>query len=361
MKVVHLISGDLWAGAEIATYHLIRAQSEQLGEPVHCALLNEGELAARLREAGIPIAIYPESQMGLLALARRLRQEFRIYDLVHAHRDKESLLAALSGRPWVVTQHGRPEPFYGFSRTKRRLAEWLDLQLKRFSSRGVIAVSEEVATWLQTRIGTTPLFQLANGIADPATGVDLIPYQERPSRIGVLGRLAPVKNFSLAIKALAHTSNVTLEVVGDGPENSRLKKLASDLGLDQRIAFVGHDAHPLARLAGWRCLLITSEHEGHPINMLEAMGLGTPLLVAPIAGLKAPIDAGAGWMVSSRDPEEWGAQIARVMKQETASAQASHNARRYFEANLQVASVATQSLKIYRELLPLGSQKKLDR
>ena len=61
LRVVHLLSADLWAGAEVATFHLLRALAARSDVAVRAVLLNAGELARRLEAAGVPVAVEPEA------------------------------------------------------------------------------------------------------------------------------------------------------------------------------------------------------------------------------------------------------------------------------------------------------------
>ena len=110
MKIAHIASGDLWAGAEVATYHLLSALAERADLTVSAVVLNSGELANRLRARGIAVALTSEAGNSFVALRRNVQAHLTGADLVHAHRYKENLLAALSGHPWVTTRHGQLEP-----------------------------------------------------------------------------------------------------------------------------------------------------------------------------------------------------------------------------------------------------------
>src|SRR6266850_8432719 len=116
VRVLHLFSGDLWAGAEVMVANLL----EQLGhdpavEPIAVGL-NDGVLIRRLAARGVETHVLSEGAQGFARLAlecaRRLRG--RRIDLVHAHRYKENLLAAVVARMLhirrtVTTVHGVPE------------------------------------------------------------------------------------------------------------------------------------------------------------------------------------------------------------------------------------------------------------
>jgi glycosyltransferase involved in cell wall biosynthesis len=351
LDVVHLLSGDLWAGAESASAHLLAALAQRGDLRVRALLLNEGELAARLRSAGVSVEIEPEAGQGFAALARRVRARLRGCDLVHAHRYKEDLIAALSGRPWLVTQHGRPEPFRGAAAHRMRAYLALDLAAKRWSARRVIAVSREVEEWLAPRVGAGRIALLPNGIADPQQRLLPPRFELRPLRVGVLARLAPVKGIELAIDAVARVPALELEIVGDGPERAALEARASASGAAARIHFAGFDPAPLPRLAQWRALLVTSHHEGHPISALEALALGTPVLAGPLRGVADALGGQGGECLPDRDPETWARALRGLAANPNPTGrERSQAARERFLANFEVSTTAARVAELYREL-----------
>lgn len=350
MRVVHLVSGDLWAGAEAATFALVRALARRDDLEVSALVLNPGELATRLEAAGVAVAIEPETGRSFGALLRAVRARVRGADLVHAHRYKEDLLAALSGRPFVATQHGRPEPFAGAAALRMRAYLALD-RLARRRARALIAVSPEVAEWLTPRAGATPVFVSPNGIDVPAAAAGAAPWAERPRCVGVVARLVPVKDVALAIDAVAATRDVALEIVGDGPERAALEARARASGAAARIRFAGFDPSPPERLAGWRALLVTSRHEGHPIGVLEALAVGTPVVSAPLRGVAEVLDGRGGWLLPDRDPAAWGRALERIVGDAAAGAAASQAARRRFEEAFTADAAAERVAAIYRAAL----------
>src|SRR5262245_25816785 len=240
LHVVHLVSADLWAGAEVATFHAVRALAKRPDVRVAVVALNEGELSKRLREFGIELHVLPEDEISFLELARRIKRIVAGCDIVHSHRYKENLLAALGGRPWVCTQHGRPEPFRGLARIRASVSLRLDRLAKARSARRVIAVSREIEAWLLDFLDRGRVARVSNGIADPSAGIGMRPWSERPLRVGVLGRLTAVKHFERALEAAALCPDVCLDVVGDGPERAFLEHRARQLELGDRVNFLGH-------------------------------------------------------------------------------------------------------------------------
>jgi len=350
-RIVHVISGDLWAGAEAATFHLVQALRSRDEFDLRVVTLNEGVLCERLREIGIDVEVHCEARLGFGALVRRLRESVADADLVHAHRYKEDLLAALSRRPWLATHHGRPEPERGVAALRGAAYQAVDLIAKRISARAVVAVSEEVAGWLAPRVGRAKVCLISNGISDPACDLALPEWNDRPMRLGVLGRLYPVKGIDLAIEAVANAPGWELEIVGDGPERTALEALIERLGVRDRVRLVGHVDAPLSLVAQWRALLVPSLHEGHPISVIEAMALGTPVVSGPLPGVEAMLDGRGGWMLPDRDAASWMRLLRSDDEFLNQGEGKALGARAVYEVHLSADSTAARMAQLYRELL----------
>jgi glycosyltransferase involved in cell wall biosynthesis len=351
VRVAHVISGDLWAGSEVAVCALLCALARRGDVAVEACLLNDGELAERLAAARVPVRIFPERELGFVRLARRLRSALRDADLVHAHDYKECLLAALCGRPWLATQHGRPEPFAGLAGARMAVYRTLEGLVLSHSARHVVGVSSEVADWLASRFGATRVTRVWSGIDDPPEAAAAAPWRERPRRVGALARLVPVKGLALAVEAAARVPGLELEIVGDGPERDALARRIATSGAAGRIRLRGFDPRPLARLGSWRALLLTSHHEGHPMCAVEGLAMGTPILAGELPGVREIVGAAAGIHVSGRDPGRWARALASFVDDEGAGTRRSRAARSRFLETLTADRCAEKTAALYRTIL----------
>ncbi|WP_165912112.1 glycosyltransferase [Novosphingobium sp. PhB165] len=94
-----------------------------------------------------------------------------------------------------------------------------------------------------------------------------------------MGRLVANKNTAMAIRALAASqTDGRLILLGDGPLHGELEALAHSLGIADRVHLAGFLANPYAVLARAGCYLLTSDAEGFPNAMLEAMACGLPVV-----------------------------------------------------------------------------------
>ncbi len=94
-----------------------------------------------------------------------------------------------------------------------------------------------------------------------------------------VGRLAPQKNFPLLLRAFARLEDPSarLTILGEGPERGKLERLARELGLADRLTMPGHVADPLPYLAGASAYVLSSDYEGVPAVVIEALAAGLPL------------------------------------------------------------------------------------
>jgi glycosyltransferase involved in cell wall biosynthesis len=133
-----------------------------------------------------------------------------------------------------------------------------------------------------------------------------------------LGRLAPQKNHALMIRSFARiaaSADARLVIAGDGPLRSDLERLGRELGVADRVVFVGwlSNPFPLLREAGAFCL--SSEYEGFGYALIEAMACGCPVIAtnAPY-GPEDILEGGAyGLLVPNGDEEALAAGMLRIL------------------------------------------------
>lgn len=173
--------------------------------------------------------------------------------------------------------------------------------------------------------GMTQLGMPAGRIHLLRNGVDLDLFYPEPraaarQRLGVdgytllsVGHLVERKGHDKAIRALATLPDVRLAIVGGGPEQASLEALARDLGMAERVRFVG--VLDQASLRGWYsaadALVLASSREGWANVLLEAMACGTPALASRVGGTAE--------VLTSRDaglllPENSAAGVAAAVR-----------------------------------------------
>src|SRR2546426_10066703 len=125
LRVCHIVSGDLWAGAEVQVATVASYLVERPDVNLSAVLLNEGRLASELRGLGVQVTVIDESRnsaVRIVALLTRYLREHHV-EVVHTHRYKESVVgsiaAKLAGVAHVVRSvHRMAEPLRGWERVK---------------------------------------------------------------------------------------------------------------------------------------------------------------------------------------------------------------------------------------------------
>jgi L-malate glycosyltransferase len=302
LRVLHVISGDLWAGAEVQANTLITALSTEADVAV--ALMNDGVLASKLRTLGIPVNIFDERRLNglqiLLAL-RRLMVAWRP-DIVHTHRTKENILGSLANRfagnaPCLRTVHGASEDTSrGWRRKLKQALTYADRWCGTHLQQCVVAVSAELAAKLSTRFPNERIVTIENGIdsQDVLARVHPVDFRERTpaaTHVGIMGRLMPVKRVDIFLDCAARlrqdepARNWHFHVFGDGPLRQGLEQQAHRLALNDITTFHGHRDDSIACLAALDALVICSDHEGLPMVLLEALAVGTPVVAHATGGM----------------------------------------------------------------------------
>ena len=321
IAVCHVASGDRWAGAEVQIATLLKTLVRRGEFELSAILLNEGRLAQEVRNCGIPVAVIPETRRTIFGILREAKRFLsgKAVKVLHSHRYKENLLAALLARqcnvPVLVrTQHGLPEPFRGFRNLKQQLLQRLDMFVARRATDGVIGVSEEMRRRLMPLIPEGKIYVIPNSIDLDCVDSELSPEQAK-SRLGIpagapvigaAGRLDPIKRLDLFLAAAQEIARQLPEarfvIGGEGAEEAKLRRLASDIGLAAQALFLGHRNDVYDVLRSFDILVLCSDHEGLPTVLLEALQLGVPVVARRVGGIGEVIeDRGTGLLVDSAD------------------------------------------------------------
>jgi D-inositol-3-phosphate glycosyltransferase len=159
-----------------------------------------------------------------------------------------------------------------------------------------------------------------------------------------VGRIQPLKGAHIAVQALAalRRPDASLVVVGgasglDGEaEVEKLRGLADELGLAQRVHFVPPQAHHIlsSYYRAADVVLVPSRSESFGLVALEAAACGTPVVASAVGGLLTLVDHGhTGFLVQSRDPEVFAAYTDEILSNDWLAAEmavsAAERSRRY--------------------------------
>jgi len=331
MKVVHIASGDLWAGAEAQIFTLLSTLKRRDDIQLHAIILNPGELAQRLSDTGIETTILDESQLSSIDIFLKLRRLFAKIkpDVIHSHRKKENILATLANIttiqcPSVSTIHGAQEHGFVLRQAHRQIPNMLNWLCLRYFTNRIVAVSEELAeslsaTYPRNMIATIPNGLDIDAIAKAAGAFDP-EYSDGMIHIGIVGRLEQVKRVDIFLETaailLSEQPNTPWQfhILGDGSLKKALIKQASLLGINNHLIFHGHSNHSHSHNKALDLLVMCSDHEGLPMTALETIALGTPIVAHRTGGLAILLEGDCGGiLVTDHQPAAYATSINRAL------------------------------------------------
>lgn len=288
----------------------------------------------------------------------------RQIDLIHAHEYKSNLLAWMLSKstavPALATVHG----WTGHSTRERMCYYPIDKRvLARFPR--LIAVSSEIASEL-TKHGADParVTTVLNGIdhrqftRDRSREADIrasMGFDSTHKVIGSVGRLEPQKRFDVLLEAFAtlhsRRPETRLVIAGDGSQRTALELQRERLGLTDSVTLLGHVTDVIRPHHAFDLFVQSSDYEGTPNSVLEAMALETPA-VATAAGGTAELmhDGVHGRIVPIGKPDRLLAAIEAAFAQRSETAAMTGRARERVEGVLSFESRVRRVEAIYEEV-----------
>lgn len=326
LRVLTLIDRTWMGGAERFAVALAAGLDRRRFEPILCTSRPGGVSLAELDVGGEPmrhLALDRRSTKSLLAwapLVRLVRRE-RI-EVVHAHMHGSNVWGTVLGRLLGVPVVVATEHTWSFEGRPVRKA--LDRHLiGRFAS-------------MFASISEADRQRMVDVVGIPAAKVRLMPLglvpRTRPSGptirdelgiasgapiVGAIAVMRPQKALHVLLRAFAGVlrgrPDARLLIVGDGPERGRLEALAAELRIDAAVSFLGFRSDVSRVLDGVDVYAMSSDFEGTPIALLEAMHAARPIVSTAVGGVPALLGDDCGLLVPPGDPDALAAAVEKVL------------------------------------------------
>lgn len=158
-----------------------------------------------------------------------------------------------------------------------------------------------------------------------------------------VGELNKNKNHEVAIRALAKINNKDFYYVvcGEGNKKEYLIDLAEELGVRDRVRFLGYQSNIAEILLACDCFLFTSFREGLPGSLMEAMASGLPCIASKIRGCVDLLEE-SKYLFNPNNPSELSDMMISIIKKEESQREIEKNSKRVVAFNL---DNAVESLK----------------
>jgi glycosyltransferase involved in cell wall biosynthesis len=375
-KVLHVIDSLDLGGAQTFLLELVKHHDRTRYLPEVACMHGRGVYAKAFEEEGIAVHSLSPGKFPPLYLPNFWRlMRSGGYDILHFHLFGANLcakpLAIMAGHPAIIVH----DQCNDASREKNPLLLAADAFWNRRSDR-VIAVSESTRSYLLDRedLPDDLVTVIPNGIDAEVFKPASEPQREESrdamgiSRdcfvIGGVGRLVAQKNFTLfmdiAARVLSGNPSAVFVIAGTGPQGEELKAKAATLGIADRVRFLGHVSDRLALYHALDALLMTSDFEGTPMVLLEAMACGLPVVASAVDGIAEVCSDGKdAILVAPGDEPRFASSVEYILRNPQIGRDLGKEARNAIVERYEIRGLVTGIERVYDEALsrhPHGRQ-----
>jgi len=352
LRVVHVVSQLDMGGMEKLLVEFARHTDREQFELRFVSLGGRGSLADDIEAEGWAV-----THMGVKAglrprLVLDLARLFRAWKchVVHSHNSGPLIYSSPAARfarvgAVVHTRHGQR-----FEHGRRQTAAF---RLAACLADRVVCVSHDGAG-----------LSVGEGIASRKVctiwnGIDVSRFSYTGPRAGgpivMVGRLSPEKDVTTLLRAVARAAadhpGLVLDIVGQGECQPALKALASDLGLDGRVRFLGEVRDIPRVLAGASLFVLPSLTEGISLTLLEAMARGLPVIATRVGGNpEVVVDGETGLLVPAKAVDEMARAMLRLLGDPGEGRRMGQAGRHRVEVHFDVRRMVSDYEALYVEL-----------
>lgn len=364
VKIVYIITrADAIGGAQVHVKDLASFFKEQ-GHEVTILVGGTGAFTDKLHEIGIsfislkhlirPIKPFKEF-LALREIVNTLRHVRP--DIISLHSSKAGWLGRLAAKwlqiPVVFTAHGWAFT-EGVPDKKRFVYRWVEKLAAPFANK-IITVSDYDRN-LALKYKIVPqnkITTIHNGMPDIDKSLLANPGIN-PVHIIMVARFEEQKDHLLLLNALSEIMDLewTVEFVGDGPLARNIYQKANDLGIISRIQFVGARNDVAERLTKSQIFVLTSNWEGLPRTIIEAMRAGLPIIATDVGGVKEEvIDSVTGYLVSRGDKLKLKERLKELILDSNKRIKLGSAGRKRYEELFTFDRMAKATFGVYQEVI----------
>jgi glycosyltransferase involved in cell wall biosynthesis len=286
IRILYTIPNFDTAGSGKVVYDLAKALDKSRFEVIIACNHDKGAFYKTVKALGLPIYLIDATvpirpYWSLLKRVHPFRDFLKTHqiDLVHSwHWSSdwsEPLACKISNIPFVYT---------------KKAMGWGNIhwKLRSFLSRFIITVNSEMAAFFPYKINQELIpFGLDLSYYSP---IQISENQETEVfKIITVANLVPVKNINILIRAISFLAHIPLQfsVLGDDKTSyaEELKRLVAELGLESKVLFIGKQLDIRPFLSAADLYVISSDKEGMPMALVEAMAMGVPVLGSDVSGV----------------------------------------------------------------------------
>lgn len=358
---VALVIGQLsHGGAERQLFELARRLPARGYDPLVISISPVIEpYGPALRRCGVEVRFLPRKRNFEFTRAVRLARLFKMHrvDLVHA------FLLTANAYAWVAVKLARVPAFLPSVRSKETARPIGPHLIDRYvlkHSPIVLVNSNHLVEWTQRRYGLPAerVKSVPNGLAMTRfESVERLPVQRnRPAKVGTICLFKPVKRIDFMLKVARGVARqrpgTTMVIAGDGPERAAMLRLRAELGLEGIVAMPGAVPDSAPVLSELDIFILTSEHEGMPNVVLEAMAAGRPVVGTNIPGIADVVQEGkTGHLVAVDDLDGFVAALVGLIDEPGRAQHLGEAARKRAVECFSASRMVDGTVALYEQLL----------
>ena len=374
MRVAHIIKATRVSGAESHLIDLLSALRERDVDARAFMLVERGkpmeEMMRRAETRGIPIMRLTIHRDFDLPVLWRLGRALRAFspDLAHTHlvhADLYGYLAAKgAGVKRVVSSRHNDDAFRHRSRWRwinRKL--WSKLDAGIAISHAIKQFAIEVEGAPAEKISVVHYGKAFSWLSDEDLSIarrDLrreLGLDEDAPLLGMVCRLVEQKGVPYALEALrrvgAEFPGAHLVIAGDGEKAAELRRLATALGVAERVHWLGWREDATDLMAAFDVLLAPSLWEGFGLVLLEAMSRRLPVIASRVSAIPEVVLHGeTGILIAPRDVDDLAKAIARLLRDRALCKHMGLLGAARLEERFSIARLGDGTLAVYEKLLP---------
>lgn len=362
LRICHVVSGDLWGGAEAQVYQLVRCIVDRGDHQVFVITLNKGVLFDRLMDMSIDVSSIEETKMRIWEMIFKIRSFLKTnkIDLVHCHGFKENLLAGFAVKMFlgcvvVRTHHGRGVVSGSLSKA---LIEKLNTHLL---TNKMIAVSHELKLFLVgLGFSENKIEVIHNGIDCKELTLSkgskaVIEQHSIPSGSFIIGTASRIEHekghqyLLLVVKELIESDlPVVLVIVGDGNLKQKYQQMAQEMNISKSVIFTGFQENVCNYLNIFDLFVMMSLNEGIPLALIEAMCMGKAVVCSAVGGIPEVVKSNVnGILVPTEDYRSCAAACHKILSQKDFQLSLGINARQHVLTNFSSKQSAVKTINLY--------------
>lgn len=369
VPILFLITGLNTGGAEMQVYQVIKTlrQKNMAYEPIVVSLLPPGQVGEKLEQENVRVYSLDMKRgrpsVAAIAKLNRVIKTERI-GLIHSHMYHANLLGRLLKliHPDIKLVNTIHNIHIG-GRSRERM-----LQFTSRLADSVTIISE-----------TARQHFIESGTARPdrllflPNGVNTRLYQKKPAAGEAIrqelhiadstfiwlavGRFDEQKNYPNLLKAFRRMAkqetDTVLLLAGTGPLLDQMKKLAADLGLLNRVHFLGYRTDMPAMMSAADAYVMSSDWEGMPLVLQEASSIGLPIVCTNVGGNKeVVVDGETGFIVQPKSEHALSEGMLRLLRMDTDNrVRMGQAGQEYMRSTFELDRIADRWDGLYKQVL----------